>query len=525
MLFIFYDPRMLKIVNCRPPRLEEKTSSPGVVQKVGCVDFIQRNFMDADMMRTLSCFLRWLVYSAAPENPRTRIPRIKANEAGWLQHAAVEIGRGATATAYASNALGKRLPLVIKKAVSAMETENFTHEYAISMEGTNGLRSLCPNFCFTFALYQKESISRILLEKIPDSVALVQYVQSMTTLPFSTDRMDRFLRVFIQVVLSLEVAQETLFFTHFDLHGENVLVRKTDVVVPRLTYLIGDRVYTLRKVSEVATILDFGHATVRYKRGFIATPGGFPEYGMYPFYVPGADLFKLFTYLWLNLFSTKTHAQGSMGLVLSTFFKDLLENFYGVQTIDPSKPKYMNPKRLSDNFYNGTMLPSIFFSPYDLLQMLDRRRPEITSMLGIAAYPWTSAPISKSFVLYKTPLYMKDNTYRCIKSLFCQTVVTGEDPDLYRWTTVLEKPSLTKAEADIIFAKVVPTLDPSRRQEIDAFLQPVELWKRFLAYVNYKMTMSRRDKTTAFRTNMTPFLYFYRAYTCLLGYKSFLSKK
>jgi hypothetical protein len=245
---------------------------------------------------------------------------------------------------------------------------------------------------------------------------------------------------------------------------------------------------------------------------------------MYPFYIPGADLFKLFTYLWLNLFSTKTHAQGSMGLVLSTFFKDLLENFYGVQTIDPSKPKYMNPKRLSDNFYNGTMLPSIFFSPYDLLQMLDRRRPEITSMLGIAAYPWTSAPISKSFVLYKTPLYMKDNTYRCIKSLFCSVVATGEDPDLYKLTTVVELPLITKAEADVLFAKVVPTLDPSKQQEIDAFLQPVELWKRFLAYVNYKMTMSRQDKVP-FTTNMTPFLYFYRAYTCLLGYKSFLSKK
>ena len=524
-MFIFYDPQTLKIMNCRPPRLEEKTSSPALVQKVGCVEFIKRNFMDADMMRTLSCFLRWLVYSAVPGNRSARIPRV-LDEAGWFQDAAVEIGEGATATAYANNALGKRLPLVIKKAVSAMDAENFIHEYAVSMEGTNSLRSLCPHFCYTFALYQKETISRILLEKIPDSVVMVQYVRDMISLPFSTDLANRFLQVFIQVVLALEVAQETVFFTHFDLHGENVLVRKTDVVIPRLTYLIGDTVYTMRNVSEVASIIDFGHATVRYKKGFIANKKGFPEYGMYPFYVPGADLFKLCSYLWLNLFSdrTQTRTPGSMGLVLSTFFKDLLDNFYGVQTTNRSKPNYMNPKSLSDNFYDGTRLPSILFSPYDLLQMLERRRPEMTSMLGITAYPWTSAPISASFVLYKTPKYKKEETYRCIQSLFCQTVVENMDEvDLYRWTTVLAKPSITKQEADIIFAKAVPTLDPSKRQEIDAFLQPVELWKRFLAYVDYKMTTARQDKVP-FTTNMTPFLYFYRAYICLLGYKSFLSK-
>ena len=530
-MFYFYDSQSFNIVNCPPPRFKEKEKTGFYhLRKLSCLPTIKKNFTDANMMRSLSCFLQWVVYTSTPKNDAKpkEIPFLQ--QIHWIQNAITKGKKGGSGAVEFSMAFDQRLEITVKKALYSTDGPEMVHEYIVALYGTNHLRHVCPNFAYTFALYQSPSkIVRLAMEKIPGP-QIVEYLRKLHSEPFSEAFIHKFLKVWVQIVLGLEVAQETLFFTHFDLHGQNVLVRPTEHPVPYLEFPVMDQVYRLENVEEVATLIDFGHSTIRYDKGFVGQiKNGFPEYGMYPFYVPGADLFKLMAYLWSYLYSksygasSSTDASSTNASRIGTFFQFCLDKFYGVQTTDPQKSAtYVSLKKLEDTYYNGTTLPSAFYSPYDMLRFLESRKTEIFAILGIQAYPWKVSPISQTFTLYRTLRYRKKETYECYQDLFCSTVLEAMPQNLYHLTTVDTNPGLTQAQADLIFAKTVPLLKRQNMAQINAFLEPNNVWSLFTKYVEFKMTESR-TKRIPFSRDMTTFIYFYRAYVCVLGYKSFLS--
>lgn len=487
------------------------------------------------MMRSLSCFLQWVVYTSTSKNDAKPKDIPVLQQIHWVQNAITKGKKGGSGSVEFSMAFDQRLEITVKKALYSTDGPEMVHEYIVALYGTNHLRHVSPNFAYTFALYQSPSkIVRLAMEKIPGP-QIVEYLRKLNAEPFSEASMTRFLKVWVQIVLGLEVAQGTLFFTHFDLHGQNVLVRPTDHPVPFLEFPVMDQVYRLEKVDEVATLIDFGHSTIRYDKGFVGqTKNGFPQYGMYPFYVPGADLFKLMAYLWSYLYhSLPTGSTGAstfastwtMGPRIGTFFQFCLDKFYGVQTTDPKKTgTYVSMKKLEDTYYNGTTLPSAFYSPYDMLRFLESRKAEIFAILGIQAYPWKVSEISTAFTLYKTLRYRKKETYECYQDLFCSTILEAMPQNLYHFSTVDTNPGLTQVQADLIFAKTVPLIHRKNIVQINAFLEPKDVWSLFNKYVEFKMTESR-TKRIPFSRDMTTFIYFYRAYVCVLGYKSFLSKQ
>ena len=529
-MFYFYDSQSFNIVNCAPPRFTDKEKT-GLYQlrKLSCLPTVKKNFLDANMMRSLSCFLQWVVYTSTSKNDAKpkEIPLL--HQIHWIQNAITKGKKGGSGAVEFSMAFDQRLEITVKKALYSTDGPDMLHEYIVALYGTNHLRHVCPNFAYTFALYQSPSkIVRLAMEKIPGP-QIVEYLRKLNAEPFSEAYIHKFLKVWVQIVLGLEVAQETLFFTHFDLHGQNVLVRPADPPVSYLEFPVMDQVYKLDKVVEVTTLIDFGHSTIRYDKGFVGqTKNGFPEYGMYPFYVPGADLFKLMAYLWSTLYqslSTGSMSASTNASRIGTFFQFCLDKFYGVQTTDPQKSAtYVSMKKLEDTYYNGTTLPSAFYSPYDMLRFLESRKTEIFAILGIEGYPWKVSPISQAFTLYKTLRYRKKETYECYQDLFCSTILEAMPRNLYHFTTIDINPGLTQAQADLIFAKTAPLLQQKNIVQINAFLEPKDVWSLFTKYVEFKMTESR-TKRIPFSRDMATFIYFYRAYLCVLGYKSFLSKQ
>lgn len=523
-MFYFYEPQAFNIVTCEPPKMAKKKKTGGFfhLRKMTCFPFIPKNFMDADMMRSLSCFLQWVAFSSARENAAMvkEVPILRNVQ--WFQNAAMTKGKkGGAASVSFSLAFDRRLEITVKKALFDADGLEFIHEYIISLYGTNALRHLCPNFCYMFAIYQSKKVVRLAMEKVPGP-QITEYLQQVNPTAFSVEAMGRFLKIWVQVVLGLEIAQETLFFTHFDLHGQNVMVRPVEPPTPYLEYPIMDKVYRLENVDHVATVIDFGHSTIRYDRGFIGqVKDGFPQYGMFPFYVPGADLFKLMAYLWMNNYHGKNFHKDTMGHRLGLFLQYCLEKFYLVQMVDPKRPHYIPLSTIRDSFYNGTGLPSAFYSPYDMLRFLEGRQQEILAILGVPRYPWTVTALSPVFTLYKTLRYRKKETYQCYQDLFCSPI-QAMPRNLFHLTTRNTNPGISQTELNLLFTKKVPLLKKSNLAEMERFLEPKDLWARFNAYVEYEMT-EIRTRGTVFAQDMTPFFYFYRAHVCVLGYKSFFT--
>jgi len=510
-MFYFYDSSSFNLVTCPPPRL---SSAKEKAPSLACAPSLARNFLDADMMRSLSCFLQWVVFSSHPSNKsKKHTPRL--DPLRWVQNALTKGKKGGSGAVSRTLALDGRVELVLKKALHKDEAVEFTHEYIVALYGTNHLRALCPNFGYTMALYKSKgrNADRLAMESIPGP-QIIAYLTDLNKQPFSEAAMLDFLKMWIQVVLALEVAQETFCFTHFDLHGQNVLCRPVNPPLPFLEYLVMDQVYRLESVATVATVIDYGHATIRYDKGFIGQKkDGFPQFGMYPFYVPGADLFKLVAYLWNSLYQ-KPCGDQTMGKRLGVFFEFMWDKFFGAASFPL--------KAVADSYYNGTELPSAFYSPYDMLQFFQQRRSEILGILGVSTYPWSTIPVSPAFTLYKTLKYRKKETYACYQSLFC-SAIEPMPRNLYHLTTRDTDTDLTPEELQTVLTKRVPVLTPSNAKDVDNFLKPASLWDKFTGRIDFLWTQTRKHGTPfPPGVNLTACLYYYRAYVCLEGYKSYL---
>jgi hypothetical protein len=525
MFFKFYDPRSLPIITCPlPTKLHTNkslvTASHLVIQQ--CRENIQKNFLDADMMLSIACYLQWLVYTSHPENKKSTIAFLP--EKTWMQSFMKAVKKGVSGEVHLSEALERRLPVAIKilhKNEGLSGIQDFVHEYMVAVHGMNEIRRLVPNFCYTFCMYHSNFLVRLAIEKI-EGVQFGSYLNQLNGRAFSVKAQEEFLQIWVQIVLSLEIAQETVFFTHFDLHAENIVIRSSQEELPHIEYPVFDAVYQIEHVKKIATILDFGHSTIRYEKGFVGKTGerAFPQHGMYPFYVAGADLFKLITFTYITFYYRKRFPPDSHGVGLQKFFSYLLLNFYGIQMDHPTLPHYVDATTLANSFYNGTRFPTIYSSPYDMLRFMENQQKLLLTFLGVNQYPWKRFTISPKFRFYKTLKYFQKETYECFQKLFC-VPVTSLEKNIYSFTTqhALHHPPSEK-EIQTLLQKKIPILDFAHLHDMIEFLKPDDVWKRFIDHVNFMTTQFRQAKHVA-PPEFHVHLKYYRAYMTISGYTSY----
>ena len=99
------------------------------------------------------------------------------------------------------------------------------HEAFIGLYAINHLRAIIPNFVYTYGIFRNPCIfekssqcNYLLLELIPGQT-WKKFIRTATT--------DQFVNTFLQLCLSLKIAKEKYDFTHYDLHYENIIIKKT----------------------------------------------------------------------------------------------------------------------------------------------------------------------------------------------------------------------------------------------------------------------------------------------------------
>jgi hypothetical protein len=153
---------------------------------------------------------------------------------------------------------------------------NFTipQEHAV-MEGLNSLREFCPHFCKTYGKIRVPVISTfrnadnpfeyskrdtriqtdvLLMEYIDDSRKLYRYIKSDSIPPYVIMSLVK------QTLLADMIAGEQLKFSHYDIHSNNVLVKKCKPNTAFFYILDETRTYLVPTYGYYPTIIDFGFA-------------------------------------------------------------------------------------------------------------------------------------------------------------------------------------------------------------------------------------------------------------------------
>jgi hypothetical protein len=248
---------------------------------------------------------------------------------------------------------------------------SFFNEYFVSVMGLNYLRIFIPTFSFTYTFDNKPKRQYIQQEYIDNAKTLHSFL-----LDHELSNLD-LLSILFQILCSLEFAQNSLFFTHYDLHTENILIQENtnheSFHVP-----IFDKDFYFEKPKYIVKIIDYGFSTIMPMDNVIFSNCHFEKfikYGYYPFFSPGTDMFRVL----MSIYTNSPNPQ------IYQFFLFLFENFYKFKIniiTDENFKKFFH-----SNYYNIFFSKPIQNTPLELIDFLNRHEQNIFSILEIEKLP------------------------------------------------------------------------------------------------------------------------------------------
>jgi len=386
----------------RKPHYQFGTQSWKKENHKNCRQLLERQFACSELMFAFMDMIQWILFRSYQRrlDPK-KIPMV-SNELfqPFLQesiHLKTFGEKSTSGMVRWSEMLKDRFPIILKaiqKKGNVTQMEDLIHEYVVSLYALNSLRTRIPHFSFAFALYSDPHYSlSLVMEWIPNGLTLSSYLDKQLSLRWKEERSLEWISIWMQIMLALEIAQEQCWFTHYDLHADNLILRENQHIHHVPQFHVFHETYQWKSApTYIPTMIDFAHACVTDKSSnlLIGKRGkaSFPEYGMYASYVPGADLLKLILYLYSRYLSERTYDPMSMAeRIFRPFMIWILRQFYQI-VLDEKKVKQKFVEEIRVNLYNMTRYPIIYYSPYDLIQFLDQESVTACRLLRIQQFPW-----------------------------------------------------------------------------------------------------------------------------------------
>lgn len=280
---------------------------------------LSKNFMKGADMKAVLCLFDTLFLSLLPKKENgiyvlTKDIKKYMNELDILRTGADGIVYNATFFSH--------IELVIKLPINEEEDEReedeeekqqeikremMIREYYIGIKAMNKLRYIVPNFVYTLGCFMCDKPSDInplenLCENMSGSTShFIVYekipghkdVKTVGDLIDNKLSFNQWLVIFFQLLLALEVAQREVEFTHFDLHFDNVMIRKQENF--EYSVPLDMSTYTIKNPEFIPVIIDFGRSTCNIENETIGTYA-FEGLGVLNHMVPGQDMYTFMSY-------------------------------------------------------------------------------------------------------------------------------------------------------------------------------------------------------------------------------------
>jgi ubiquinone/menaquinone biosynthesis C-methylase UbiE len=250
--------------------------------------------------------------------------------------------------------------VIIKTAKNKSNNFDILYEYFIGSIGINKLRNLIPNFAYTLAIFKcsplninnneikdntfcngKDSNNRfyVVYEKIP-GISLDTYLDKITL-----NDIPHIISYILQIILSLQVAQQEIGFVHYDLHTDNIMLRKLKEPIV-VDYNINNKIYKI-ETDSIPTIIDYGFSHFSYGEiqfGMV----DMPNIGIKPTKTAkGYDLYKILMFILSKLYNKNSIIFEEISWIVEYY--DDKEDPYGIH----KNIKNKNFNNLNLSFRNG----------------------------------------------------------------------------------------------------------------------------------------------------------------------------
>lgn len=246
---------------------------------------------------------------------------------------------------YTYKILDTNFEVIVKRPKKKKFISTCIREFYIGYTILNNLRYYIPTFVYTLGSYWKNYHDIVLPHIIYEKVNGI----NIKSISFT-----EWLKIFTQLLLTLEIAQKHCRFTHFDLHTNNIILKKLDKNIDYTVY-INNNSYRIHNTDLLPVIIDFGLSSV-YHNGKSVGKTTLSGYGIFPYIIPGYDMYKFLCYSVKNL----KHIQNDL-LPLFNFYKSNDPYNIATKKLDGIKSATNEYCKMVSYSKAGTYTPLLFF--------------------------------------------------------------------------------------------------------------------------------------------------------------------
>ena len=263
-------------------------------------DILDNKFDNGSDMDAVVCLFDNL-FLATAKSRKDGLFHLSVHVSKWLKKLTQIDTSGSVGFVYFSDILSD-IEVIIKTPRYAEDYDDMVREYFIGVTEINKLRHIIPTFLYTFGAFicpispegklcspspKTPKIPFVIFEKIPGDN--MQKMLASDKITF-----EEYLGMFIQILLSIEVAQRDISFCHFDFHTDNLMCRTISKEC-KYTVPMDNHVYEITAKKYLPVIIDFGLSTVKNGETVVGSYT-FPQHGMTHYMLQGVDMFKFLLY-------------------------------------------------------------------------------------------------------------------------------------------------------------------------------------------------------------------------------------
>ena len=302
---IFINEKLNSIEICVEEEISKFTNDIYNISLNTITNILKKHYMNGSDMKALFCLFSTLILSNKTSKELSGLYRFGIGIQNSIKKIKQIDIHSKHAYVFNTEFFGDNFEVVIKTPHQIIHNSNILREYLLGVLCFNKLRYLIPTFVYTLGAFECniENKGKINLCSTGDNMGYIIYekIKGYSVSQLFYDKkinFKRWLEIFAQLLLTLEVAQRKCRFTHFDLHLGNVMVREN----PTDSYCINlDNITYKISPQNDPVIIDFGMSCVYTSDRYIGAYG-YENNGVCNFMVPGFDMYK---FLIFSLYTAK----------------------------------------------------------------------------------------------------------------------------------------------------------------------------------------------------------------------------
>ena len=163
--------------------------------------------------------------------------------------------------------------------------DSLKYEYTMGCQIRKHLCDRIPNFMKVLGYIKKEKQEYLIVERIIPANTLRELIKEKPDINYCSIKSKQLLSIVLQILCSVQMAQNVLDFVHYDLHFGNIVITQDKNAPENLVYKYNDRNKKPHSVTvpvidkNIAVIIDYGRVhTLKSEKFFFQNPECFQPY-------------------------------------------------------------------------------------------------------------------------------------------------------------------------------------------------------------------------------------------------------